>query len=452
MCFLMKITNAVLGAFFIFLLIFLMASLIVNQAEAQTAGNNSGQVQISNNGQWWQINTTSITILFPSQGQKPMFLWYYNENSSEVYCVKYQGLIEYLPLKGYYTPDCEANPQMMQSLMLSEYGGMGGMGMNQIGAMIGRAYQSWVSDFHPSYLPFSACSWNLAGPIQGVDETGSPYVSFNLTLSVAPSGFGFVQNNISFNCRFYEDQSVQQPYGLYSYTIGPDQLEMGMTVNNWSWNTNYMSSFFSTMRRDYGVTVPSQNGSLALWCDLSSINMQDLGVALNDANEPLTTVPENSTLAPTGLMEQSSTMTGVIAGGLQIPMQNMQESTIDALGIPTGAAAPYRMQFAEGDKPLPGFFDFVNHVAVVNQTTNMAYSEPTTASYRTTGNYMQLFICYPYFGANALQSGPSVGIDTQVQGIPENLPLPYIVIAITIATVATAIASRKINRKTFASF
>jgi len=431
----------------IFLLVFALIPFLATQAKAQSASDGTEQPQVSNNGQWWQINTTTITVLFPAQGQKPMFLWYYNDNASEVYCVKYRGLIEYLPLNGYYTPDCEANPQTMQSLMLSEYGGMGGMGMSGMQGLIGDAYQGWVSNFHPSYLPFSACSWDLTGPSQGTDENGGTYVSFNLTLGGAPSGFGFAQNNVSFRCTFYENQSTQQPYGLYSYTIGPEEMDMALSVSDWSWNTNYMSSLFTSMHRDYGVTVPSQTGSLALWCDLTSIDMKNLGVALNDANEPLTSVPQNSTLAPTGLLESGSTLTDIIAGDHQIHMQNMQESTTDALSVPTGGAAPYRMQFAEGDKTLPGFFDFVNHAAVFNQTAGEAYSEDATASYRTADNYMQLFICYPYFGGNTLEHGPSIGIDTKAQLIPENLPVILIVITVTAIVMATAKKSRRFTRK-----
>jgi hypothetical protein len=167
----------------IFLLVFALIPFLANQAKAQTTDESVEPPQISNNGQWWQINTSTITVLFPSNAQKPMFLWYYNDNSSEVYCVKYRGLIEYLPLNGYYTPDCEANPQTMQSLTLSEYRGLGGMGMGCMRGLIGNAYQGWVSDFHPSFLPFSACSWDLTGPSEGTDENGKKALENYTTLT-----------------------------------------------------------------------------------------------------------------------------------------------------------------------------------------------------------------------------------------------------------------------------
>ena len=444
----MKKTNIVIGAFFIFLLVFGVTPLFANQAKAQNANDNSEQPQVSSDGQWWQINTSTITVMFPAQGQKPMFLWHYTNNSDMVYVVKYQGLIEYLPLnQNYYTPDCEANPQTMESLMMSRYGMGGGMHMGEIQGAIGNAYQSWVSDFHPSYLPFGACTWDLTGPIEGTDENGAAYVAFNFSLRVAPSEFGFAQDNVNFGCRFYENQSTQQPYGLYSYEIGAGELKMDMTVNDWTWNSNYMTGLFTSMHNNYGIDVSSQSGSLALWCDFASINMQDLDVALNDANEQ-TTVPQNSTLAPMGLVEGSSTMTDIIAGNHQIHMQSMDASTAASLGITTGTPANYRMQFAQGDKTLPGYFDFVNNAAVIDPTTHTAYSADASASYHTADNYMQLYVCYPYFGANTLEHDPTIGIDTSADLIPENPAILLVVIAVTLITAATAIISRKLPRKT----
>lgn len=53
---------------------------------------------------WWRIETGFITILFPSGGKKPMFLWWYSNDTTDVYLVKYKGPIEYMTLDNtYYT-------------------------------------------------------------------------------------------------------------------------------------------------------------------------------------------------------------------------------------------------------------------------------------------------------------------------------------------------------------
>jgi hypothetical protein len=65
--------TASISALLIFLLVFTMVPLFVNQAKAQNTTGSEGQLQLSNTGQWWQINTSTITVLFPVQGQKPIF-------------------------------------------------------------------------------------------------------------------------------------------------------------------------------------------------------------------------------------------------------------------------------------------------------------------------------------------------------------------------------------------
>ena len=128
-------------------------------------------------------------------------------------------------------------------------------------------------------------------------------------------------------------------------------------------------------------------------------------------------------------------------------MQNMAEEITDQLSVSTGTLAPYRMQFAQDDQTLPGFFNFLNHAAIVNPTTQQAYAEAASASYRTESNYMELFICYPYFGSNTLEHGPSIGIDTQAQIIPENPSILFIVIAVTLVASVMAVTAQRYKNK-----
>ena len=47
-------------------------------------------------GVWYKFETPLVTLLFPSGGKKPVFIWWYTNDSSEVYVVKFKGVIEYL--------------------------------------------------------------------------------------------------------------------------------------------------------------------------------------------------------------------------------------------------------------------------------------------------------------------------------------------------------------------
>ncbi len=408
-----------------------------------------GQVQTYNDGQWYRINTSLITILFPANGQKPMFLWYYTNDSSRVFAVKYVGLVEYMALnQSYYMPSTEANPQTMQSLMMTQYGvgvGMGNQRMESMRARIATAYLSWITNFHPSFLPFESCRWTLTGPVIAVGQDGASYVSFNFTLQNAPPRFSFANDNIVIRCRFYVNQTTQQPFGLYNYTVLPGQMKMDLVIRDWNWNLDQMNSFLSAMQNQYNIAIPLHKGGLALWTDMATINIQNLSAAQADANEPETGVPDSSGLAQVDPLEANSTMTDMMANGQRIHVQNEEQTQTVPLNTDNRLNGSFRLQFATGDKTLAGFFDFVNTAAIINQTTGAVSTVNVAAAYRTSGNYMQVFIGYPYFGANTLEHDPTIGLDTSAAVVPENLPL--ILVATAIFTMAAAIAL-KLRKKT----
>ena len=64
---------------------------------------------------WIRIKTDLITILFPANGKKPTFLWWYSNDTNNVYVVKYKGLIEYLTFDApYYLHKYEAANSTIQ--------------------------------------------------------------------------------------------------------------------------------------------------------------------------------------------------------------------------------------------------------------------------------------------------------------------------------------------------
>jgi hypothetical protein len=75
------------------------------------AENITNQVGITQDGSWLKIQDDQITVLVPSSG-KPMFLWWYSNDTAKIYVVKYRGLIEYMTLgTQYYENKYEANAQ-----------------------------------------------------------------------------------------------------------------------------------------------------------------------------------------------------------------------------------------------------------------------------------------------------------------------------------------------------
>ena len=47
---------------------------------------------------WYRFDSPLVTLIFPAGGRKPMFIWWYTNDSSTVYVVKFKGVIEYLRL------------------------------------------------------------------------------------------------------------------------------------------------------------------------------------------------------------------------------------------------------------------------------------------------------------------------------------------------------------------
>ena len=80
---------------FLAMLLFAIATPLASimSVSAEEAGT-SASVQSSEN--WTYVQNDVITILFPAGGKKPMFLWWYKNEPSNINVVKFKGLIEYI--------------------------------------------------------------------------------------------------------------------------------------------------------------------------------------------------------------------------------------------------------------------------------------------------------------------------------------------------------------------
>jgi hypothetical protein len=138
-----------------------------------------------------------------------MFLWWYSNDTNNIHVVKYKGLIESMTMDyPYYNNLYEADNITMQERLEAKYASQ------DVRRKI-RNYFGLLLGLHPAYLPFSACSWNLTGPIN-VTEDGVSYISFNFTLAKAPHIFDFVEGNVIIRCRFYATEAPENVYGLYN--------------------------------------------------------------------------------------------------------------------------------------------------------------------------------------------------------------------------------------------
>jgi len=433
-------------------LVFLLTSVILPtflMSNVNASGDNSlGATRWYRDDAWWRIETDLITILFPAGGKKPMFLWWYSNDNSSVYVVKYKGLIEYLTIDyPYYIHKYEANNLTMQERLEEKYAAVRPDNQKQIEDKIHNHILSWFLGFHPAYLPFSACQWELSGPVSVTRPDGVSFVSFNFTLVNAPKMFEFAENSVIIRCRFYITDATEEVYGLYNYTVNVGELKMDFVVKNWKWNIDKLDSLFENLQNEFNITKPKMRAGLALWVDLTSIEIVDLPIAEQDANLPIQALPESSYSAPLEPVETHSTTSDIIVKGQRVHVQE-NKIAVDAdetpIPIKHRIHERCRLRFAKGSQTLAGFFDFVN-TAVINSTTGEHSLANVTAAYISAGNHMRLFIGYPYFGSNTLEHDPSIGVESATTWLPTNLLMMLIGATIIIAA---AIAAVKIRKKT----
>jgi len=425
-----------------FLLMSITAPLaLVNNVNA--AESHHLQVSYGSDGKWVKIQKDLITILFPAGGKKPMFLWWYANDTSNIYVVKYKGLIEYATLDyDYYHIANEVNPSTIRERLIAKYASAGPH-QTRIRDEI-MDYLKGILGFHPALLPFSACRWNLTGPVEVAKDDGVSYISFNFTLVDAPPLFDFAEDNVIIRCRFYATDANESAHGLYNYTVKAGELKMDFVIKNWKWNIDKLSGLFDVLRNEYNVTVPKLRAGLALWVDMASLNLTKLSTAEDDANTMLQAPPESVADAQPEPVEVNSGVSDIIAGEQRIQIKSKANETTP-LNVGTRLHEHFRLRFAKESQTLAGFFDFVNTAVVINSTTGEPSAVSVTAAYMQAGKHMSLFIGYPYFGSNVLEHDPSIGVEEVVPWIPT--PLLLVLIGATVA-IGVAVAAVKLRRKT----
>jgi hypothetical protein len=390
-------------------------------------------------GRWMKIQTDLITIQFPAGGKKPMFLWWYANDTSNIYVVKYKGLIEYVTLDyEYYRIAWEANNLTLRERLMVKYASSGPHRM-EIGERI--MLLGWWLGFHPALLPFSACSWNLTGPEEVNRTDGVSYISFNFTLVKAPPIFDFAEGNVIIRCRFYLTDATESAHGLYNYTVKAGELKMDFIVKNWEWNIDNLNDLFEFLE-SRGCIVPKLKAGLALWVDMASLNLTKLSTAEQDVDAPPQT-PESVAKAQPEPVEANSDLSDIIAGGQRIQVKNKIASETAPLNVRTRLHERFRLRFAKESQTLAGFFDFVNTALVINSTTNEPSVVNVTAAYMQAENHLRLFIGYPYFGNNILEHDPSIGVEQAIPILPKLL---WILVGASVV-IGVAVAAVKLLKK-----
>ena len=411
-------------------------AIIMPAANAEENGETSVNVEIDPQWRniWYKFETPLVTLIFPASGKKPMFLWWYTNDNSTIYVVKFKGVIEYLLLdKPYYQRRFNADNDTINAIAWKNY--------IEPKLRYRYGYGNWrynwaVNQFfglllglHRAFLPFSACNWTLAPPELVVDEDSS-YWSFNFTLTEVHGhpGFQFAENNIQIRCRFYNTTTTETPdenYPEYNYTVAAGQLKFDFVVTNWEWNIDKINQF----AKNNDIEIPVNKTGLALWINMASIKLEDISAAENEVqNQYQETVETKSQMQAASINDDYYPVT-------ENQTQNEYERQVR---VTSSFRNRTRVQYAKVEGNISGFLEFVPWARLLDDTGATVDYANVTASYIAAGGHLRLFICYPYFGNRTLEHDPTIGL-ASAPLIPM-LVTPTLLAILSGATIAIALA------------
>ena len=401
---------------------------------------------------WYRFETPLITLLFPANGTKPMFIWWYTNDSSKVYVVKFKGVIEYLRfILPYYNKRYQADNVTIKQVVeekfiepkLSSFKNSLHEQYEQYRKTIIKKLIFWLADLHPPFLPFSGCRWELSGP-KLVSKDDISYWAFNFTLKSVPFyRFRFAENNIQIRCRFYNTTTTEVIDKNHNYTVAAGQLKFDFVVSNWEWNVDKLNDFLDWLKEwnpELNITIPTDKAGLALWINMASINIEDLP-----------SVKDEALSQPTDLVEGMSKMKGVIIGDQYYNVErdetSQDEKPIEAtLRLRERFRERIRLHFHCGKTDVPaGFLEFVPWARLLNETGDTVDFVNVTASYIAAGHHLRLFICYPYFGNYTSEHDPTIGL-ASAPPLP-TLLTPEVIAILMLVTVIITIAILAYRRK-----
>jgi len=419
----------------------------------ETENTQELPVQIDDNwkGTWYKFVTPLITLIFPASGKKPMFLWWYTNDNSTIYVVKFKGVIEYLTFNlPYYDRRYPADNLTIQQMLSDEYiepklGGLQYQLRQQLRETIKQKLLFWLAGLHSPYLPFSACSWELAGP-KLVQANNVSYWSFNFTLTTVPMPrLRFAENNIQIRCRFYNTSATETPdpsHPEYNYTVAAGQLKFDFVVSNWEWNIDQLKDFVDWLeinRPNLNIIIPPYKTGLALWINMASIKLDDISAAANEIQSQYQeTVETMSQMQAASINDEYYPVTAN-------KTQNEYERQVR---VTSRFRNRTRVQYAHVEGNISGFLEFVPWARLLNKTGDTVDYVNVTASYIAAGAHLRLFICYPYFGNYTLEHDPTIGL-ASAPLIPM-LVTPTLLAILIGATIviAAAVATVKLRKKT----
>jgi len=283
------------------------------------------------------------------------------------------------------------------------------------------ALKELAHGFHQATLNFASCTWEMSevsNIAQGSDVIG---LTFTMTLTGAPQKFGFAEGNVKLVVRIYSSP-VEEAFSLggqsYTYSVGAGEVKMDFVVDGWEWN--FEPATISRLNTTYLTVSPA----LALWIDAAafSTNYTDPEPLYGDLSSV------NSTAATATSFSYGSQQQGISVSGDEDEATRLAFTpsllSSSIAGKQFMKALSARLKLSNGST-IGGFFDFVPYAIVTNES-GQGQLVDVTASYRSGGNHVRIYICYPYFNGTLVHD-PSIGVEGGGSGEGDDSGAKYLI-------------------------
>jgi len=285
------------------------------------------------------------------------------------------------------------------------------IGIQETKGLIGKAVEErealkeLAQGFHQATLNFASCTWEMSeisNIAQGSDVIG---LTFTMTLTGAPQKFGFAEGNVKLVVRIYSSP-VEEAFSLggqsYTYSVGAGDVKMDFIVDGWDWNFEP-----ATIMR-LNTTCLTVSPALALWIDAAafSTNYTDPEPLYGDLSGVNATAATATSFSYGGQQQSISVSSDDAEAARLAFTPSLLSSSIAGKQFMKALSA--RLMLSNGST-IGGFFDFVPYAVVTNES-GQGQLVNVTASYRSGGNHVRIYVCYPYFNGTLVHD-PSIGVE-----------------------------------------
>ena len=358
---------------------------------------------------WKIVKTDVITIAVPLEKVVPMYIWWYNDDDSIIYVVKYEGLAEaWLFTSEQFRHDMLFDDTKdFKSEFIEHAHIYGWVGNSIITPKINKA----ANDLHPFFYTFFDEKWDLIADMQVIKAQDGKVIglafAFKLTESKNPN-FDFTEGNILIINRIYF-VPVEERIGDSKISLSRSELKSDIIISNWQWNYD----FFMNSLGEFSDQIPDLSPRIVLSTKFNVRTVEEEN-RLNIMNE------ERDGIIITG--EQIELGAEVIIGEKTVELSGAideEDKIIASNGLPN-------LKISTRESIITGFFRFNSKAIIVPQANNgdQSTTEDVEGTFWTINGLLKVFIVYPYFANNLLRHDPSIGVSTL--GSEDETPL-YVV-------------------------